>query len=136
LHHGGYVGEVLKVQVENLSITGASLILNQKYLTDDKIKFLLHLHTASRKLIVLEIGKIHRQVKDESGRIHVGVSFVEKQDFYRERLFEYLFVEVPAMQPVDVGEKSTLQDLTEIQTLLSQKLGSRGSEPLLEDTMQ
>ncbi len=136
LHHSGYVGEVLKVQVENLSITGASLILDNKYLADNNSKFLLHLNTAGRKLIVLEIGKIHRQVKEADGHIHVGVSFVEKQDFYRERLFEYLFVEVPAMQPARMEQKSALQDLSNIQAVLSQKLGSRGSEPLLEDTMQ
>ena len=136
IHHGGYVGEVLKVQVENLSITGASLSLDHKYLADNKSRFLLHIYTASRKLIVLEIGKIHRQVKDAEGRVHVGVSFVDKQDFYRERLFEYLFVEVPAMQPVIVEQKSTSQDLSEIKSVLSKRLGSIGSEPLLEDTMQ
>jgi hypothetical protein len=136
IHHGGYVGDVLKVHVENLSITGASLTLENQYLADNHSKFLLHFHTASRKLIVLEIGRIHLQVKAADGPIHVGVSFVDKQDFYRERLFEYLFVEVPAMQPVPAGQKSTLQDLSEIPAVLSQRLGSRGSEPLLEDTMQ
>jgi len=77
-----------------------------------------------------------RQVKDENGCIHVGVSFVEKQDFYRERLFEYLFVEVPAMQPVIVGQNSPLQDLSGVQAVLMQKLGSRDSKGLLEDTLQ
>lgn len=134
LHHAGYIGDVLSVQVENLSITGASLILKDEFLDDNR--FLLHMHTASRKLMVLQIGKIHRQVKDAEGRVHVGISFVEKQDFYRERLFEYLFVEVPAMQSVSVQQKSMQQDLSEIQAILRQRLGSRGAEPLLEDTMQ
>jgi cellulose synthase (UDP-forming) len=136
LHHGGYVGDVLNVQVENFSITGASLILDHQYLADNNSRFLLHIHIASRKLIVLEIGKIHRQVRDAEGRIHVGISFIDKQDFYRERLFEYLFVYVPAMQPVVMGQKSPVQDLFEIQAVLMQRLGSKGSKPLLEDTIQ
>ena len=136
IHHSGYTGDVLKVRVDNLSITGASLTLNKKFLADDN-KLLLHIHTASQKLIVLQIDKIHRQVKEADGRVHVGISFVDKQDFYRERLFEYLFVEVPAMQlPVLEEHKSTRRDLSEIQAVLRQRLGSRVSEPLLEDTMQ
>jgi cellulose synthase (UDP-forming) len=136
LHHSGYVGDVLKVQVENLSINGASLTLNRKFLADDNSRYLLHIHTAGRKLIVLQIGKIHRQVKDAEGRVHVGISFVDKHDFYRERLFEYLFVEAPAMQSVMEEHKSTRQDLSEIQAVLWQRLGIRGAEPLLEDTLQ
>jgi cellulose synthase (UDP-forming) len=124
IHHGGYIGDVLKVQVENLSITGASLALDHKYLADNNGKLLLHIYTASRKLIVLQIGKIHRQVREDDGRVHVGVSFVDKQDFYRERLFEYLFIEVPALQPAP-GDKSGLRDLSELQAILAQKLGSR-----------
>jgi cellulose synthase (UDP-forming) len=135
LHHAGYVGDVLKVQVENLSITGASLILGHKYIADNNSRFLLHMYTAGRKLIVLEIGKIHRQVKDAEGCVHVGISFVDKKDFYRERLFEYLFVEVPAMRPAIQGGKSALQDFSEIQAMLSQQLGGRDHDPLLEDTI-
>jgi cellulose synthase (UDP-forming) len=136
VHHGGYVGDVLKVQVEDLSITGANLNLDHKYLADNNSKLLLHIYTASRKLIVLQIGKIHRQVKDAEGRIHAGVSFVDKQDFYRERLFEYLFVEVPALQSVLAEQKPVQQDLSEVQATLMQKLGSRGAGPLWDDTMQ
>jgi hypothetical protein len=40
------------------------------------------------------------------------------------------------MQSVSVQQKSMQQDLSEIQAILRQRLGSRGAEPLLEDTMQ
>ena len=135
IHHSGYVGEILNVQVDNLSITGASLTLDQQYLAENNSTFLLHIHTESRKLIILEIDKIHRQVRVANGRVQVGVSFVDKQDFYRERLFEYLFVEVPATQPDPGVQKPLLQDLSEIQAVLTQRLGRRASEPLLEDTI-
>ena len=134
IHRAGYSSEIMKVQVNNLSITGASFTVDDKFLAEDN-RLLLHIHTAGQKLIVLPISKIHRQVKDAAGRIQVGVSFVDKKDIYRERLFEYLFVEVPALEPAQAEQKTT-QSLSDLQALLTQRLAGRGSERLLEDTMQ
>jgi len=130
----GYSRKVTSAHVNNLSITGASFILDGKFLAA-KSKLLLHIYTSSRKLVVLPVDKIHRQFKDSAGRIHVGVSFSNKMDINRERLFEYLFVELPGIRSVSVAEKTFSGDLSTIQTYLNQRSLSIGSAQLLEDTL-
>jgi cellulose synthase (UDP-forming) len=135
IHRDGYAGEIMKVRVENLSITGASLAVEDRFLAESN-KLLLHIHTETGRSIILSINKIHRQVKDRDGCIRIGVSFAAKNDVYRERLFEYLFVELPAMLPVPTRDKAGLHDLAIFQNLLRQRLDGISSEQLLEDTIQ
>jgi hypothetical protein len=87
-------------------------------------------------MIILPIGKIHRQFKDAEGNVHVGISFSDKKDIYRERLFEYLFVDVPAMQLSLMEQRTTPQTLSTIQNMLRNRLPETAIHQLLEDTMQ
>jgi cellulose synthase (UDP-forming) len=135
IQRDGYAATSMRVQVKNLSITGASFILDGKFLAEDN-KLFLHIYTPSRKMIILPIGKIHRQFKDAEGNVHVGISFSDKKDIYRERLFEYLFVDVPAMQLSLMEQRTTPQTLSTIQNMLRNRLPETAIHQLLEDTMQ
>lgn len=134
VHRDGYSTTAIKVQVKNLSITGASVTLDGKFLPE-RSKLLLYIYTPSRKSIILPIDKIHRQFKDSTGKVQVGVSFSNKMDIYRERLFEYLFVEIPGSQFVAGEQKAVPGDVSVFQT--GQEHGSLPlmSVPLLEDTI-
>src|SRR5919197_1298863 len=134
IYRDGHFVPIMRAQVNNLSITGASFILDGKFLAANS-KLLLHIYTSSRRLIALPIDKIHRQFKDSAGQVHVGVSFSNKLDMNRERLFEYLFVELPSLHAIPAEERVISGDLSTIQKYLSQRNLSLGSTSLLEDTL-
>ncbi|HEY9710015.1 MAG TPA: glycosyltransferase family 2 protein, partial [Oculatellaceae cyanobacterium] len=134
IHRDGHSTTAIKAHVNNLSITGASFTLDGKFLAE-RGKLVLHIYTSSRKIIILPIDKIHRQFKDSTGTVQVGVSFSNKMDLYRERLFEYLFIEVPGSQFVPVEQKAVPGDLAASQKRLEPGSLSVMSVPLLEDTI-
>lgn len=126
IHRDGYSTTAIKVHVNNLSITGASFTLDGKFLAE-RCKLLLYIYTSSRKIIILPIGQIHRQFKDSTGKVQVGVSFSNKMDLHRERLFEYLFVELPGSRFVPVEQEAVPGNLSVIQKSLE-----NGSLPLMD----
>jgi cellulose synthase (UDP-forming) len=134
IRRAGYPAAIARARIDNLSIAGASFTLDSKFLAENS-QLLLHFYTSGRKFIMLPIDKIHRQFKDSTGRVHVGVSFSNKMDLYRERLFEYLFVELPGMQPVPVEPKTVPGTQSVFQKLLSQRAQGISSTQLIEDTL-
>ena len=101
------------VQVENLSISGASLVVSPDMMIEGQ-EGLLHFHTPRRKCMILPTATRHHARLDMAGTVHIGLSFEEMKGRYRERLFEFLFVDLPRYayadayaeirQPVAVSE--------------------------------
>jgi cellulose synthase (UDP-forming) len=115
LYHGESSTLTAKVRLDNLSVTGASFVLDNRML-DDRSNLLLYVYTSNQKCIILPIDKILRQFKDPLGRIHTGVTFAHTEDS-REPLFEYLFVELPGRQALSIDHKSSFGNVPLIQKL-------------------
>jgi cellulose synthase (UDP-forming) len=86
-----------RVQLDNLSISGAGLTLLGKSLGNGG-GLMLHFDTPDEKCIILPIGKILPERRDPGGQMHIGLSFVKEPSIYRDRLFEYLFIDMSANQ--------------------------------------
>jgi cellulose synthase (UDP-forming) len=95
----------LSVQLENISITGASLILETRYFGKDS-RFFLRFYTPSRKSILLNLDQIQYKRRDRAGRYHAGVSFANNAGINREHLFEYLFIDLPRSYAVQVYQNT------------------------------
>jgi cellulose synthase (UDP-forming) len=81
------------VWIDNLSLTGAGLIIDKSVSKEDLQ--ILRIQTPDRKYIFLSIGKIHYQKKNYFGKFDIGVSFADMSHISRERLLKYLFVYLP-----------------------------------------
>jgi cellulose synthase (UDP-forming) len=84
----------INVQVTDLSIAGAGILLDEE-IPPTATNMLLRIFPAGFKDILIPIGTIHYQRKLASGKIFAGSSFSEDLGPQRDRLFEYLFVQLP-----------------------------------------
>lgn len=108
-----------KVQLNNLSLTGVSFTADKAFPRESTL--VLHFNAPSNKPILLPIEKIHRQHKFFSNKIQIGASFASIKNTHRERLFAYLFVELPGSQGIqDSPEKRKLPSAAKTQTVPQQ----------------
>ena len=85
-----------KIELDNISLNGASFTTDRTFSEGQKLT--LHFETPDQQSIILPIEKIHRQQKDASDQVHMGISFSDPSGLNRERLFAYLFVDLPRDQ--------------------------------------
>ena len=116
-----------RVRLENLSISGAGLVLREKswghrgslmllsisgagLISPEKSwenqgDLMLHFDTPDDKCIILPIEKILPARMDAGGQVHIGLSFARQPSIYRDRLFEYLFIDISANQALRSREE-------------------------------
>ena len=83
-----------RVWVENLSTQGAGIMtVNADSLDGGELFLQLDAHGARR--IQLPVSQLHVSRQVLGAQYYFGLSFAQRQDADRERLFEYLFVDLP-----------------------------------------
>jgi len=68
---------------------------------------LLHFKNLQEEPILLPIKNIHHQYKGLLNNVHMGVSFDDLSGTQRERLFSFLFVDMPRMQSYNINQPET-----------------------------
>lgn len=82
------------VNITDLSVSGASFFVSNGSSMDLENNY-LQIDIPGRRGVLLPVKTIHNQSTDFAGKIRYGVSFVEELGIQRERLFEYLFIDLP-----------------------------------------
>jgi cellulose synthase (UDP-forming) len=102
-----WLNSLAKVKLNNLSIGGVNFIADKPILRESQL--LLHFNTPSNESILLPIDTIHRQNKISRNKVVIGASFANIEFAQRERLFSYLFTELPARNIRSTQQKDILQ---------------------------
>jgi hypothetical protein len=94
LYSDGDVNSSARVKVTDLSISGAGLTFEREALQDYR-NGILTLSLPGLYELSLPVKDIHYQKANASQSIRAGVSLSDPKGVARERLFEYLFVNLP-----------------------------------------
>jgi len=126
-----------RVRIENLSLSGAGIVLSGKELPDES-GLILSFDTPMHRCLVLPLARLHHRRTDPAGRQHAGVSFGTSAAFSRQPLFEYLFIDRPAaayrkdyirpLEPARPTPQALPQPLTPALALVTAGGEARGRE--------
>jgi hypothetical protein len=96
-----------KVQLNNLSVTGVGFTANKDFQNSN---LMLHFKASHNESIFLPIKNIHRQNRDSTNTVQFGASIADLGNNHRDRLFAYLFIDLPGMQnKLDIPLKNELR---------------------------
>ena len=112
-----------KVKLKNLSVSGVNFVTEKPFTKKEKL--LLHFNTPSNESILLPIDAIHRQNKVSHDRVDIGASFAQIEATQRERLFSYLFIELPDNRKVHGDQQKDSPQSVENKLSLTQRIPLR-----------
>ena len=125
-----------KVKLKNLSVSGVNFVTEKPFTKKEKL--LLHFNTPSNESILLPIDAIHRQNKVSHNSVDIGASFAQIEATQRERLFSYLFIELPDNRKVQSDRQkdspqSVENKLSLMQRIPLQLIGNPVFEPVYSE---